>query len=224
MNDGLREGWSFSEPTGLGMHRINTPRKQIRQMSRAGRKDQRADLKQFKAQGGPSWREIKREDRKYRAQVNKSLGDWKNIEQRKVEARNGRRAKRQGLAVTGVGAGAAAAGAKQGGGPILGLVGREARHTYRTARDPGGLWRDYDISQPPGVSRSRAAKYAAHNAKNTYAALPGKAKAASAALAGGSALAAGGLGLAAHGAAKERYNEHRIAQMRRRNAARRSVG
>lgn len=132
--------------------------------------------------------------------------DWKNIEQRKVEARNGRRARKQGLVVATSGAAAA------------GYANREmnsARDVRNVARATRKVYNTY---RPEYSSRFRTAAATARTMAEGSKSWPTRSKVGMGLAVGGTTLAAGGLGYAGYGAAKERQSENKIKQMRKKRA------
>lgn len=146
------------------------------------------------------------------------MSNWKNIEQRQVDAKRGRRATRQGRTAVASGIGAIGVGAG------LGAIGATKRATdvYRDARRPrtsgmmawdkSGKMVASDLTTIRGASRKTAGKIASLH-------LNSKQKLAVGAAAGGAALIAGGVGAVGYGKAKERYSERKIANMRRGRAS-----
>lgn len=133
-------------------------------------------------------------------------GDWKNISQRELEARNGRRAKRQGAKAFGYGAaGVGASYLMDGfGGPQYALG--NAKNAMKPER-----W--------PGYTKFRTRLGAGgrefiSSSNNMY---PRNRLSAALAL-GGGALALGGAGHYLYGSARERHAERKIGQMRRERA------
>lgn len=141
-----------------------------------------------------------------------SKADWKNIEQRKIEARNGRRGKKQGAAAIGIGSAAGAAGIANGGSDVVRLISNVGNRKYKLNRKwSGGSFPDRDTHFRAAKSGTAAALGAANS-------LTGKQKLAGAAVAGGAALVGGGAAKYAAGLGKEKHAEHKIEQMRKKRA------
>ena len=142
------------------------------------------------------------------------MGDWKNIEQRKTEARNARRSKKYGekAAITGGGVLAFDTASTKHGVKSL----KHAVGAYRNARQP----QQYAFGKPESGAGVKVAggsrRYAFDSARASLRqSVPkGAARKRMAVPLVGAALVAGGLSTIAAGGAKERYSEKRIKVMR----------
>ena len=137
--------------------------------------------------------------------VSKAQGDWKNIEQRKLEARNGRRAKRQGRGAFQLGSASVGSALLLDGGAGAQHVARNVAHGYRTPLytdgTRGSAVRHAGRGLGTGLRAAQGMKM--HNRVGAVAGL------------GGLAAMAGGAGVYGYGAARERRAESKIRQMRR---------
>ncbi len=137
--------------------------------------------------------------------ISKAQNDWKNIEQRKLEARNGRRAKRQGRGAFQLGSASVGSALLLDGGAGAQHVARNVAHGYRTPLytdgTRGSAVRHAGRGLGTGLRAAQGMKM--HNRVGAVAGL------------GGLAAMAGGAGVYGYGAARERRAESKIRQMRR---------
>ena len=136
--------------------------------------------------------------------------DWKNIEQRKVEARNGRRGKRQGATAIGVGAAGVAAGVANGGDRVVADVGIHAKSAFLKARKGKLNIKDNKLKLTDPENFNSAAKQGLKAGAKRFALHPTRSKLAGGAVAGGAALIAGGAAKYGSGLAREKHAENKI--------------
>ena len=139
--------------------------------------------------------------------------DWKNISQREIEARNGRRAKRQGKRTATMGAGGMGLAYLMDGGAGPIYVAGSAKEAFGRKSD----WH-------PSAGVGRRLRAAGRSAATTPAMIPMRHRLSALAGLGGAAMVAGGAGHYAYGLGRERNAESRIRAMRKKRALERRPG